>query len=129
MHQKNIFTFTQVSLKIVDTEDRSAKRCCEMEITNVPKIPAQKAEETQQEKRVPPKVGSNAYAADKAKDSADISSKARQMLSLREAFKKLDTKEEAKLQDIKENLEEGVHKLSSEEIVSSILQGTLFEVV
>ena len=101
-----------------------------MEISNIPKLPAQKAEETQKVK-VPPKAGSNAYAANKASDQADISSKARQLLQLREAFRKLDAKEDS-AQDVKQveqKLEQGVSKLSSEEIVSSILQGTLFEVV
>ena len=99
-----------------------------MEIFNIPKVSAQKAEETQKVK-IPPKTGSNAYAAENATDKADISSKARQMLQMREAYRKLDAKEEANLQEVKDKLEEGVHKLSSEEIVSSILQGTLFEVV
>jgi hypothetical protein len=101
-----------------------------MEISNIPKIQAQKAEETQKVKRVPPKAGSSAYAANKAEDQADISSKARQLLQLRESYRKLDAKEDDKaVKQTQDKLEQGVTKLSSEEIVSSILQGTLFEVV
>lgn len=104
-----------------------------MEITNIPKLPAQKAEESQKVNRIPPKAGSSAYAASKAADQADISPKARQLLQLREAYRKLDAKEEDQVKvealKVEEKLEQGVTKLSSEEIVSSILHGTLFEVV
>jgi anti-sigma28 factor (negative regulator of flagellin synthesis) len=102
-----------------------------MEITNIPKLPAQKAEESQKVNRSPPKAGSNAYAASKAADQADISPKARQLLQLRESYRKLDDAKEEKVEahKLEEKLEQGVTKLSSEEIVSSILHGTLFEVV
>ena len=97
-----------------------------MEVTNVPNLAAQKADESQKVK-VPAKSAS-AYAAAKDADKADISSKARQLLSLREAYKKLDDKAE-KLDAVQESQDRGVQELSSEEIVDSILKGTLFEVV
>lgn len=99
-----------------------------MEIGHIPKLAPQKAEESQKVK-VPIKSGVNAYGEVKGEDSAKISSKARLMLSLRDSFRKLENEDEKKAVKVEEKLEEGVHKLSSEEIVSSILQGTLFEVV
>jgi hypothetical protein len=100
-----------------------------MEITNIPKLTSQKAEETQKVKV--PQRADNPYATAKAtEDSADISAKARQMLSLRESYSKLEQKESTDIKKVQQKLEEsGVRKLSSEEIVSSILQGTLFEAV
>jgi hypothetical protein len=99
-----------------------------MEVTNVQQILTQKAEESQKVK-VPSKAAVNAYTATKPTDSADISAKARQLLSLRESYGKLEKKDAADIQQIKEKLDEGVNKLSSEEIVSSILKGTLFELL
>jgi hypothetical protein len=99
-----------------------------MEIGHIPKLAPQKAEESQKVK-VPIKSGVNAYGAAQSEDSAKISAKARLMLSLRDSYRKLEDEDGKKVVKVEEKLAEGLHKLSSEEIVSSILQGTLFEVV
>ena len=99
-----------------------------MEIGHIPKLAPQKAEESQKVK-APIKSGVNAYVAASGEDSAKISSKARLMLSLRDSYRKLENNDEKKAVKVDEKVKEGLHKMSSEEIVSSILQGTLFEVV
>ena len=99
-----------------------------MEVTNVPKFAPQKAEESQKVK-APARSAVNAYATTKTQDSVDVSSKGRLLLNLRESYDKVPKKEAADVQQIKEKLDKGTPALSSEEIVASILKGTLFEVI
>ena len=99
-----------------------------MEIGHIPKLAPQKAEESQKIK-APIKSSVNAYGEVKGEDSAKISSKARLMLSLRDSYRKLENADEKKAAQVDEKVKEDLHKMSSEEIVSSILKGTLFEVV
>lgn len=100
-----------------------------MEVNNVQNLAARKTEESQKVK-APSRSGVDAYAATKNRDSADISAKGRTLLNLREKYDKLpEEKGDAQVQQLKEKVGEGLHKLSSEEIVASILKGTLFEVI
>ncbi len=101
-----------------------------MEVNNIPKVAPQKTEESQKVK-APARSGVNAYAATTTpKDSVDVSSKGRLLLSLREKLDKLpDEKSAVDVKELKEKIDKGIHKLSSEEIVASILKGTLFEAI
>ncbi len=72
----------------------------------------------------------NAYAKAERNDSVDVSSKAKLLLKLRDSFDKLpEAKSADQVKDVKEKLEKGTAPLSSEEIVRSILKGTLFEAI
>lgn len=100
-----------------------------MEVGNVNNIGPQKADELK-EARLVRNRAVNAYAKADQKDSVDVSSKARLLHKLRDSYDKLpEAKNDQQVKEIKEKLEEGVHKLSSEEIVSSILKGSLFDVI
>jgi hypothetical protein len=100
-----------------------------MEIGNIQNQAPQKADELKEVKTARNRA-SNAYAKADRNDSVDVSSKAKLLLKLRDSFEKLpEAKSADQAKDVKEKLEKGTHALSSEEIVSSILQGTLFEVI
>ena len=100
-----------------------------MEIGNVHNPVTQKAEELR-ETRPAARKAAQAYSQTERKDSVDVSSKAKLLHRLRESYDKLpDAKSAEEAKEARAKLEEGVHKLSSEEIVSSILKGTLFEIV
>ena len=63
-----------------------------------------------------------------AGDDVNVSSKAKLLLWLRKNFNEIDSVDRVqKAAEVKERLAEGVHKLSSEEIVQAILRGTFFE--
>ena len=99
-----------------------------MEIGNIQNQGAPKAEELKETKSARTRA-TNAYAKAERSDSVDVSSKAKLLHKLRDSYDKLpDPKNDAYVKDVKERLQKGTVSLSSEEIVSSILQGTLFKV-
>jgi len=100
-----------------------------MEIGNIHNPATQKAEELREARPVS-KRAAQAYSQVERKDSVDVSSKAKLLHRLRESYDKLpDAKTSDQVKELQAKMEEGVHKLSSEEIVSSILKGTLFDIV
>jgi anti-sigma28 factor (negative regulator of flagellin synthesis) len=100
-----------------------------MEIGNIQNQGPLKAEELKEAKSAKNRAV-NAYAKAERNDSVDVSSKAKLLLKLRESYDKLpDAKSAGQTAELKEKLEKGTVHLSSEEIVSSILQGSLFEVI
>ncbi|MEW5946739.1 MAG: flagellar biosynthesis anti-sigma factor FlgM [bacterium] len=60
-------------------------------------------------------------------DKVTVSSRAKLLHSLRKKYDEVETGSQS-VKEIKQKLEEGVHKLSAEEIVREILRGTIFEV-
>ena len=100
-----------------------------MEIGNIQNQGPLKAEELKEVKTARNRA-INAYAKAERNDSVDVSSKAKLLLKLRDSYDKLpEAKSTDQVKDVKDKLEKGTVRLSSEEIVSSILQGTLFEVI
>ena len=100
-----------------------------MEIGNILNQGPQKAEKLDDVKTARNRA-TNAYAKTAPNDSVDVSSKAKLLLKLRDSYNKLpDAKSADQANDVKDKLKNGTATLSSEEIVSSILQGTLFEAV
>ncbi len=100
-----------------------------MEIGNIQNQGAPKAEELKEAKALRSR-SINAYAKAEQGDSVDVSSKAKLLHKLRESYDKLpDAKGDSDVAVAKEELESSTVKMSSEEIVSSILKGTLFEVI
>ena len=100
-----------------------------MEIGNIQNQGPQKAEELRETKPARNRA-IDAYAKAERNDSVDVSSKAKLLHKLRESYDKLpEVKADQQVKDVKENLDKGTLRLTSEEIVSSILKGTLFEVV
>ena len=101
-----------------------------MEMPNVPKVPVTKTDETNKVKGAD-RVRAEAYgkvAAGSDEDRLNLSAKAKLMQTLRTSYDKLpDTNREA-VETVKQKIaDEGSVALSSEELVASILQGTLFE--
>lgn len=98
-----------------------------MEIPYIPKTGYQKSEETKKID-IPQRLKVSNYAKDsQAADSIDLSAKAKLMQSLRAAYDKLpDNDRRAK--EVENKIIMETYKLSSEEIVTHILKGTLFEV-
>jgi anti-sigma28 factor (negative regulator of flagellin synthesis) len=102
-----------------------------MEVGNVQNIGPQKTDDLRETTRVR-KDAVNAYAkVEKAEgDSVAVSSKAKLLHNLRENYDKTDEKAEiARVQELKDRIQQGTHELSAEEIVSSILRGSLFDVI
>ena len=102
-----------------------------MEVGNVQNIGPQKTDDLRETTRVR-KDAVNAYAkVEKAEgDSVAVSSKAKLLHNLREQYDKKDEKAEStRIQELKDKIQEGTQKLSAEEIVSSILRGSLFEMI
>jgi hypothetical protein len=100
-----------------------------MEVSNVNNLGSQKAEGLK-ETRLANSRSVNAYAKAGQKDSVDVSSEAKLLHKLRTTYDKLpEATSNVKAQDVKERTEQGVTSLSSEEIVTGILKGTLFEVI
>ncbi|HOO55991.1 MAG TPA: hypothetical protein PLN69_04155 [bacterium] len=96
-----------------------------MEIGNIHNIGPQKTDELKEAKPVKNQAAGSYSIADRG-DSVDVSSKAKLMQNLRSKYDKLP---ETNTDNLAEKLESGVYSLSAEEIVSSILRGTLFEVI
>ena len=100
-----------------------------MEVSNLQQLNTLKADESKKA-RLPLKPLSDAYKNTTASsDQVEVSDKAKLLLNLRDAFKKIDegmTPE--KIQNIQEKIANG-DQLSSEEIVHGILRGTLFAVI
>ena len=100
-----------------------------MEVGNVHNTGPQKAEELRESRPVGKKAA-NAYAKVEQKDSVDVSSKAKLLLKLREAYDKLpEVKSDRDVKEMKEKVEKDVLDMTSEDLVNSILKGTLFEIV
>ena len=100
-----------------------------MEIGNIQNQGTLKAEELKETKAVRNRA-TNAYAKADRNDSVDVSSKAKLLLKLRDSYDKLpEAKSADQAKEVKEKLAQGTTALSSDEIVSSILKGTLFEVL
>ena len=102
-----------------------------MEVQNLSQLNTLKADEAKKA-QLPLRPISNAYRKITAEsDQVEVSGKGKLLLSLRESYNKLDTPSTAEqLQNIQKKLEDGKSlNLNSEEIVSSILRGTLFQVI
>jgi hypothetical protein len=100
-----------------------------MEIGNIQNQAPQKAEKLDEAKTARNRAAT-AYAKADRNDSVDVSSKAKLLLKLRDSYNKLpDAKSADQASSVKEKLQKGTAGLSSEEVVSSILKGTLFEKV
>ena len=101
-----------------------------MDVGNVQNFGPQKADELRETPRVR-KDAASAYAktGGGGGDSVAVSSKARLLHGLRE---KLDNQpaDNARVEQLKEQVQKnGTVDLSAEEIVTGILEGTLFEVI
>jgi flagellar biosynthesis anti-sigma factor FlgM len=101
----------------------------QMEIPNVPKTALNKPEDTGRVDANRQKRVTTADAPQAQTDGVSLSSKAKLMGSLRSGLDKLDAEAQQKVQDLKERVQQGSYKLSSEEIVGAILKGSLFSVV
>lgn len=100
-----------------------------MEVPIIPKNIVQKTE-TPKTQAVNAKKAYAAGAAKKAdSDAIQISSKSKLMQKLRTQYDGLEKNEMIKAAEVREKLEDGTLKLSSEEIVQSILHGTIFETI
>lgn len=99
-----------------------------MEMPLVPKIPVAKSDEVgkiQTKSKAAAAYGKSASVSEE--DKLSLSANARLMQSLRTAYGKLPTSQ-GNVNQVKSKLAEGGSViLSSEEIVTSILQGTLFQ--
>ena len=101
-----------------------------MEFQFTPKVTVGKIDEPSRAKNVE-KAKTATTAKDNSysvSDALNLSPKAKLMQGLRTEYGKLTDAGGAKAEEIKQKLtEQGPTAMSSEEIVSSILQGTLFE--
>lgn len=77
--------------------------------------------------------GAKAYKAGAARkaesDAVQISSKSKLMQKLRTTYSELEKKDEEKVREIREKLDGSPLEMSSEEIVTNILKGTMFDVI
>ena len=62
-------------------------------------------------------------------DEVSLSSKAKLMANLRTQYDKLDDNQSERVNDLKDRIAQGTHNLSSEEVVTAILSGTMFAAV
>jgi len=70
----------------------------------------------------------NGFSDKLSADEVNVSSQAKLMHNIRKKLDEIDAvNREQKVAELKEKMAEGLHKLSSEEIVTEILRGTLFE--
>lgn len=99
-----------------------------MEVSNQLHNIISKADEAKSTK-MPLRPLSNAYRKVSAdSDQVEVSGKGKLLLSLRESYKKLDAAAADGSKEVREKAQ-SVANLSSEEIVSHILRGTLFEII
>ncbi|MFH1538150.1 MAG: flagellar biosynthesis anti-sigma factor FlgM [bacterium] len=64
----------------------------------------------------------------KETDSVSVSSRAKLLHQLRKSYEKLDKPApEKNIEELKDRIKQGLHKLTAEEIVVEILRGTIFE--
>lgn len=102
-----------------------------VELPQFPKIQATRAEETSKPRPAEKAKAAAAYtAATSDNDKLSLSAKAKLMQTLRAQYENVRKPGEEEIQDLKKKIaEQGSHILSSEELVTSILKGTLFEVI
>ena len=98
-----------------------------MDIGNVNNLGPAKADELKETPKVRSKaVNAYAKAEEVGGDSVSVSSKAKLMHTLREKMEIIPD-ESAKVKELREKIQSGSYELSPEEIVHSILSGTLFD--
>jgi len=98
-----------------------------MEIPQVPKTIATKKPEdaVKVEPTQARKVSDGGKTA--LTDTVSLSSRAKLLQHLRAKYEDLPEVRKDRVEDLKRRVEEGTHRLTSEEIVKTILQGTLFQ--
>jgi len=128
--QKFFFRNAKLFVKYADKVNRRiVLEGTAMEVGNVHNIGQQKADKTGEAAKVRQQAA-NAYAKAEVEgnDSVSVSPKAKLLHGLTEKYESI-TERTAELQALKEKVQNGSYQLSAEEIVSSILKGTLFDVI
>ncbi len=98
-----------------------------MEIPFIPQSSAQKID-TSKAQAVSTRKASSAYSSSaSASDAIQISSKSKLMQKLRAAYSELEKADSQKSADVKQQLEKESIANNSEDIVNSILKGTIFD--
>jgi anti-sigma28 factor (negative regulator of flagellin synthesis) len=99
----------------------------------IPFIPNETIQRSDTQKANPVQA-TKAYGASGKKtadagDAVQISSKSKLMQKLRTSYAELEKQDEAKVIETKQQLEKSTVEMSSEEIVTHILSGSLFDAV
>ena len=99
-----------------------------MEIPQIPKTDVSKRlEDTAKSDAAQSKKAKEGDKAESKSDTVSLSSRAKLLQHLRAKYDELPDVRKDKVEDLKHRIEEGSHRLSSEEIVRTILQGALFK--